>query len=68
MRAFSVENPHNGKTFENNTRFEWGVEVDVVTTFIVRVFVPHEFDMYASLWLVFNSKSYTLTYTLVNKN
>ena len=68
MSAFSVENPHHVKTFENNTRFEWGVEVGVVTTFIVRLFVPHEFDMYASLWLFFNSKSYTLTYTLVNKN
>ena len=34
-----------GKTFENYTRFEWGVEVGVVTTFILRLFVPHEFDM-----------------------
>ena len=46
MSAFSVENPHNGKTFENYTRFEWGVEVGVVTTFMLRLFVPHEFDMY----------------------
>ena len=45
MSAFSVENPHDGKTFENYTRFEWGVEVGVVTTFILRLFVPHEFDM-----------------------
>ena len=45
MSAFSVENPHNGKTFENYTRFEWGVEVGVVTTFVLRLFVPHEFDM-----------------------
>ena len=42
---FSVENPHDGKTFENYTRFEWGVEVGVVTTFMLRLFVPHEFDM-----------------------
>ena len=45
MSAFSVENPHDGKTFENFTRFEWGVEVGVVTTFMFRLFVPHEFDM-----------------------
>ena len=45
MSAFSVENPHNGKTFENYTRFEWGVEVGVVTTFMLRLFVPHEFDL-----------------------
>ena len=45
MSAFSVENPHDGKTFENYSRFEWGVEVGVVTTFMVRLFVPHEFDM-----------------------
>ena len=45
MSAFSVENPHDGKTFENFTRFEWGVEVGVVTTFMLRLFVPHEFDM-----------------------
>ena len=31
--------------FENYTRFEWGVEVGVVTIFVVRLFVPHEFDM-----------------------
>ena len=36
---------HDGKTFENYTRFEWDVEVGVVTTFILRLFVPHEFDM-----------------------
>ena len=42
---FSIENPHDGKTFENYTRFEWGVEVGVVTTFMLRLFVPHEFDM-----------------------
>ena len=46
MSAFSVENPHDGKKFENFTRFEWGVEVGVVTTFMLRLFVPHEFDMY----------------------
>ena len=46
MNAFSVENPHDGKTFENDTRFEWGVEVGVVTTFMLRLFVPREFDMY----------------------
>ena len=45
MSVFSVENPLNGKTFENYTRFEWGVEVGVVTTFILRLFVPREFDM-----------------------
>ena len=45
MSAFSVENPHDGKTFENYTRFEWGVEVGVVTTFMLTLFVPHEFDM-----------------------
>ncbi|RMX50674.1 hypothetical protein pdam_00021433, partial [Pocillopora damicornis] len=44
----AAENPHNGKTFENYTRFEWGVEVGVVTTFILRLFVPHEFDMHPS--------------------
>ena len=47
---FPVENPHDGKTFENYTRFEWGVEVGVVTTFMLRLFVPHEFDM-----LIFNN-------------
>ena len=41
---FSVENPHDGKIFEN-TRFEWGVEMGVVTIFMLRLFVPHEFDM-----------------------
>lgn len=45
MSAFSVENPKDGKTFENDTRFEWGVEVGVVTTFMLRLFLPHEFDM-----------------------
>ena len=45
MSAFSVENPHDGKTFENYTRFEWGVEVGVVTIFMLRLFVPHGFDM-----------------------
>ena len=45
MSAFSVENPHDGKTFENYTRFEWGVEVGVATTFMLRLFLPHEFDM-----------------------
>ena len=45
MNAFSVANSHDGKTFENYTRFEWGVEVGVVTIFILRLFVPHEFDM-----------------------
>ena len=46
MNAFFVENPHDGKTFDNYTRFEWGVEVGVVTTFMLRLFVPHEFDMF----------------------
>ena len=45
MSVFSVENPHDGKMFENYTRFEWGVEVGVVTIFMLRLFVPHEFDM-----------------------
>ena len=45
MSAFFVENPHDGKTFENYTRFDWGVEVGVVTTFMLRLFLPHEFDM-----------------------
>ena len=40
-----MENPHDGKTFENYTRFEWGVEVGVVTIFMLRLFVPYEFDM-----------------------
>ena len=40
-----MEDPHDGKTFENYTRFERGVEVGVVTTFMLRLFVPHEFDM-----------------------
>ena len=51
MSAFSVENPHDGKTFENYTRFEWGVEVGVVTTFMLRLFVPHEFDMKLILFI-----------------
>ena len=51
MSAFSVENPHDGKTFENFTRFEWGVEVGVVTTFMLRLFVPHEFHMRLGLTL-----------------
>ena len=33
------------KKFENYTRFEWGVEVGVVTIFRLRLFAPHEFDM-----------------------
>ena len=45
MSAFSVENPHDGKMFENYTRFEWDVEVGVVTIFVLRLFVPREFDM-----------------------
>ena len=45
LSAFSIENPHDGKTLENYTRFEWGVEVGEVTTFMLRLFVPHEFDM-----------------------
>ena len=49
MSAFSVENPHDGKTFENYTRFEWGVEVGVVTIFMLRLFVPYEFDMIKSV-------------------
>ena len=55
LSAFFVENPHDGKTFENYTRFEWGVEVGVVTTFMLRLFVPHEFDMFR----INNMKSYT---------
>ena len=45
LSAFSVENPHDGKTFENYTRFEWDVEEGGVTIFMLRLFVPHEFDM-----------------------
>ena len=45
LSAFCVENPHDVKTFENFTRFEWGVEMGVITTFMLRLFVPHEFDM-----------------------
>ena len=51
MSAFSVENPHDGKTFENYTRFEWGVEVGVVTTFMLRLFVPHDFYMICGMFL-----------------
>ena len=40
-----MENPHDGKMFENYTRFEWSVEVGVVTIFMLRLFVPREFDM-----------------------
>ena len=50
MSAFSVENPHDGKTFENYSRFEWGVEVGVVTSFMLRLFVLHEFDMPRQKW------------------
>ena len=58
MSAFSVENPHDGKTFENYTRFEWGVEVGVVTTFMLRLFVPHEFDTFnILLTIVLNLKT-----------
>ena len=46
MSAFSVENSHDGKIFENYTRFEWGVELGVVAIFMLRLFVPHEFDMF----------------------
>ena len=49
MSAFSVENPHDGKMFENYTRFEWGVEVGVVTIFMLSLFVPREFDMKSNL-------------------
>ena len=45
MSAFSVENPQDGKAFKNYTRFEWSVEVGVITTLVLRLFVPHEFDM-----------------------
>ena len=45
MSAFSVENSHDGKIFENYTRFEWGVELGVVAIFMLRLFVPHEFDV-----------------------
>ena len=51
MSAFSVENLHDGKMFENYTRFEWGVEVGVVTIFMSRLFVPREFDMFFPLRL-----------------
>ena len=49
MSAFSVENSHDGKIFENYTRFEWGVELGVVAIFMLRLFVPHEFDMLHSI-------------------
>ena len=42
---FSVENLHDGKIFENYARFAWGVEMGVVTIFMLRLFIPHEFDM-----------------------
>lgn len=45
MCAFSVENPHDGKTFKNYTQFEWSVEVGVVTIIMLRLSVPYEFDM-----------------------
>ena len=48
MSAFSVENSHDGKIFENYTRFEWGVELGLVAIFMLRLFVPHEFDMMLS--------------------
>ena len=46
MSAFPVENPHDGKMFENYIRFEWGVEVGVVAIFVLRLIVPREFDMF----------------------
>ena len=46
MSAFPVENPHDGKMFENYIRFKWGVEVGVVAIFVLRLFVPREFDMF----------------------
>ena len=49
MSAFSVENPHDGKMYENYTRFKWGVEVGVVTMFMSRLFVPREFDMFENV-------------------
>ena len=64
MSAFSVENPHNGKTFENYTRFEWGVEVGVVTTFILRLFVPHEFDMFTPGFFIFLIESHLGKFSL----
>ena len=60
MSSFSVENPHHGGTFENYTRFEWGVEVGVATTFMLRLFVPHEFDMKRSQEIRLFSKKYFL--------
>ena len=54
MSAFSVENSHDGKIFENYTRFEWGVELGVVAIFMLRLFVPHEFDMFIRLYLHLN--------------
>ena len=56
MSAFSVEYPHDGKMFENYTRFEWGVEMGVVTTFVLRLFVPHEFDMLPKLLFIYFCK------------
>lgn len=39
--------------FLNYTRFECGVEVGVVTTFMLRLFVPHEFDMIKVITFLF---------------
>ena len=61
MSAFSVENSHDGKIFENYTRFEWGVELGVVAIFMLRLFVPHEFDMKRAegvCWRLHSSRYY----------
>ena len=55
MSDFSLKNLHDGKTFVNYTRFEWVVEVGVVTIFMLRLFVPHEFDMFSPHILPFSS-------------
>ena len=66
MSAFSVENPHDGKIFENYTRFQWGVGVGVVTIFMLGLLVPHEFDM--ELKLVLNSwKQFHLSHSSFQK-
>ena len=42
--------------FENYTRFEWGVEVGVVTIFMLRLFVPLEFDMVHEMLFIIELK------------
>ena len=60
MSAFSVENSHDGKIFENYTRFEWGVELGVVAIFMLRLFVPHEFDMSTNVFSKKKKKRFLL--------